>query len=66
MELEPIKIKLKECCLTCENYYPDGIASYSLCGTNSREISCLHMCVCYKYLLESEKGEDHEQNLGRD
>lgn len=50
--MEPIKIKLKECCLTCKDYYPDGIGIGSFCavGTDKREISCLHMPVCYKYM----------------
>lgn len=48
--MEPIKIKLKECCLTCEHYSPDGLAGFGIgCGT-SREISCGHMPVCYKYM----------------
>lgn len=60
MELEPIKIKLKECCLTCQHYYPDGMAGYGLCAGSSREISCLHMPVCYKYLGEEKNnGQTH-------
>lgn len=49
--MEKIEIKLKECSLTCENYYPDGIGIGSYCsiGQEKREISCLHMPVCYKY-----------------
>lgn len=40
--MEKIKIKLKECCLTCDFYYPDGIGigSFVACGSNKREISC--------------------------
>lgn len=64
MDLEPIKIKLKECCLTCGTYYPDGIGVGSYCGLEQkREVSCLHMPVCYKYLgLEVDHGKDMGSN----
>lgn len=48
--MEKIQIKLKECCLTCEHYYPDGIGMGSYCSiSGKREISCLHMPVCQTY-----------------
>lgn len=48
-----IKLKLKDCCLTCEHFYPDGsgLSVYSVCGCGNekREIKCLHMPVCKMY-----------------
>lgn len=60
MKLEKIKIKLKECCLTCDYYYPDGIGlgSFVSCGDNKREISCLHMPICKTYNSDSENTID--------
>lgn len=58
----PIKIRLKECCLTCEHFDPSGIKGLSIyytpvcgCGEIERVIACGHMTVCKMY-LES-KGE---------
>lgn len=53
---EKIEIKLKKCCLTCENIAPDGIYGMSL--HPNREISCQHMPVCKKYLQEMAAGEN--------
>lgn len=49
--MEKMEIKLKECCLTCDNFYlrTDLIGVYCSCGNDKREISCVHMPVCYKY-----------------
>lgn len=48
--MEKIEIKLKECCLTCEHYYPDGIGMGCYCSISDKwEISCLHMAVCQTY-----------------
>lgn len=51
--MEKIKIKLKECCLTCEHFDPGGIKGigYSLgcCVEPERVIACGHMEVCWKY-----------------
>lgn len=53
--MEKMEIKLKECCLTCEHFYlrTDFLGIYCSCENNKREISCVHMPVCKKY-LESE------------
>lgn len=55
--MEKLEIKLKECCLTCENFYlrTELLGVYSCgCGMNDkRELSCVHMPVCYKYKLAS-------------
>lgn len=52
--MEKIKIKLKECCLTCEHFDPSGIKGivYPVvcCGELERVIACGHMEVCCKYL----------------
>lgn len=53
-----IKIKLKECCLTCEHFDPAGIRGFSMysiaptcgCGEPERVIACGHMAVCKTYL----------------
>lgn len=49
--MEEMKIKLKECCLTCEHFYLDtakvGLIGCGPCGP--REITCLHMPVCGTY-----------------
>lgn len=49
-ELEPIKIKLKDCCLTCPDFDPTGMMGFGMLATSHREIACGHMAVCYKYL----------------
>lgn len=49
-ELEPIKIKLKDCCLTCPDFDPRGVLGFGICASLEREIACGHMAVCYKYL----------------
>lgn len=63
MELEPIEIKLKKCCLTCKHFDQSGIkglvfwGSYCGCNEPKRVISCGHMEVCYKYKLEDADNE---------
>ena len=51
--MKKIEIKLKECCLTCENFDPSGCSgltpSVFCCGEPDRVISCGHMEVCWKY-----------------
>ena len=51
--MKKIKIKLKECCLTCERFDPSGIKGLSLytpcCGGFERVIACGHMEVCEQY-----------------
>ncbi len=51
--MNKINIKLKECCLTCENFDPSGIKGLSpfiaCCGEPERVIACGHMEVCWKY-----------------
>ncbi len=51
--MEKIKIKLKECCLTCEHFDPQGIKGIyfplECCGEPERVIACGHMEVCWKY-----------------
>lgn len=51
--MEKIKIKLKECCLACDNFDSMGIKgiglSLSCCGEQERVIACGHMEVCWKY-----------------
>ena len=58
--MEKIEIKLKECCLDCEYYYPEGIGmgSFVACGSCKREISCLHMPVCKQYNNDCKKSAD--------
>lgn len=53
-----IKIKLKECCLTCEHFDPKGIKGFGYCppADGKREISCGHMEVCKTYLEAAENG----------
>ncbi len=58
--MEKIKIKLKECCLNCENFDPSGIQglypySFTCCGEPERVIACGHMKVCKRYLEYEEK-----------
>lgn len=48
--MDKIEIKLKECCLSCEDFNPSGILGFGICADEKREISCGHMKVCYKYL----------------
>lgn len=52
--MNKIKIKLKECCLTCGHFDPSGIKGLggyfmSCCGEPERVIACGHMEVCAKY-----------------
>lgn len=51
--MEKIKIKLKECCLTCEHFDSSGIKGLvypiSCCGEPEHVIACGHMEVCKKY-----------------
>lgn len=49
--MEKIEIKLKDCCLTCEHFSPDGVIGFGLCTTfdGKRMISCGHTEVCAKY-----------------
>lgn len=62
--MEKIKIKLKECCLTCEHFDPSGIKGLGMyypalpcgCGEPERMISCGHMAVCKMYLESREGG----------
>lgn len=63
--MEKIKIKLKECCLTCEHFDPSGIKGLSIyytlacgCGEIERVIACGHMEVCAKYNNAEEKEAD--------
>ena len=60
--MEKIKIKLKECCLTCEHFDPSGIkgvgAYIVCCGEPERVIACGHMEVCAKYNNAEEKEAD--------
>lgn len=56
-ELEPIKIKLKDCCLTCPDFDPRGVIGWGVCAIHEREIACGHMAVCYKYLGLEERHE---------
>ena len=55
--MDKLEVKLKECCLTCEHFYLDtgkiGIMGCGPCGP--RELACLHMLVCGKY-MENRKG----------
>lgn len=57
-----IRIKLKECCLTCEHFDPSGIKGFgaymACCGKPERVISCGHMEVCKTY-LESVEGSKY-------
>lgn len=57
-----IKIKLKECCLTCEHFDPSGIKGFgayiACCGEPERMIACGHAEVCKTY-LESSGGSNH-------
>lgn len=49
-----IKIKLKECCLTCEHFDSSGIKGFgtyiACCEEPERVIACGHMVVCKTYL----------------
>lgn len=49
--MDKLEIKLKDCCLTCDNFYLDngriGLIGCGPCGP--RWLSCLHMPVCSKY-----------------
>lgn len=60
-KVEKIEIKLKECCLSCEDFNPSGIIlGFSCCGIDGkREIACGHMKVCYKY-MELDRGNEVE------
>lgn len=51
--LDPIKIKLKKCCLTCEHFDPRGVLGFGMCASSTREIACGHMEVCAHYAEES-------------
>ncbi len=60
--MEKIKIKLRECCLTCEHFDPSGIKGLSMyyappcgCGEIERVIACGHMAVCKMYLESTGK-----------
>lgn len=51
IKVEKIEIKLKDCCLSCEDFNPAGVIGFSCCAIDGkREISCGHMKVCYKYM----------------
>lgn len=58
--MDKMKINLKECCLTCENFYLDTmrIGCYVSCGQEERRIECLHMPVCYKYRMDEMSTEE--------
>ena len=51
--MKEIEIKLKECCLKCEDFDPSGIQGIGpyvyCCGEPDRIIACGHMRVCAKY-----------------
>lgn len=49
--MEKIEIKLKECCLECESFSPDGVIGLmgAVTRDGKRAISCGHMAVCAKY-----------------
>lgn len=52
MEQKRIEIKLKECCLTCEDFNPLGSFGFGYGLTDDRVIVCDHMKVCWKYLAK--------------
>lgn len=62
--MEKLEIKLKKCCLTCEHFYLDGAkAGITACVlSGSRELSCLHMPVCWKYMIDDAQG--HKDPVG--
>lgn len=47
--VEKMEIRLKECCLTCNDFEASGAIGFLASATN-RYIGCSHMNVCYKYL----------------
>lgn len=51
MALDPIEIKLKECCLTCDHFFLDnGKLGFMGCATSGeRGIACIHIPVCGIY-----------------
>ncbi len=62
--MERIEIKLKECCLTCEHFSPDGVIGFGMCPLDGkRVIACGHMPVCQRYIIAS--GGDKNDELQR-
>lgn len=62
--MNKIEIKLKECCLTCEHFDPNGMKGltypvYTYCEPLERVIACGHMEVCKTYLEASENENQH-------
>lgn len=69
--MEKIEIKLKECCLTCEHFDPNGIIGltypvYTYAEPEERVIACGHMAVCKVYLESGGRiGENGRPKSGR-
>lgn len=66
--MERIEIRLKECCLECEHFYPDGLAGFGYgCYEGKRFIGCLHSAVCMEYITSGEtvKVGEHEKEKSK-
>lgn len=61
--MEKLEIKLKKCCLTCEHFYMDAAKiGIGCCSPAPRELSCLHMPVCWKYMIDD--AQEHQDPVG--